>query len=74
MAWLAREKQPITTIALIQNADGSIEVDPVAINARFSSYYGALYFSRVDYSVEKLDSFLGHLTFPTLSDEARAHS
>lgn len=46
-------------------------VDPEAINARFASYYSALYSSKADYTGEELYSFLGQITFPTLTDEAR---
>lgn len=45
----------------------------MAINACFALYYSSLYSSKADYSGEELDSFLGQLTFPTLSEEAQNH-
>lgn len=45
----------------------------MTINVRFASCYRALYWSKVAYSGEELDSFLGQITFPTLTDEARTH-
>lgn len=73
LAWLVKEQQPITTIACIKAADGTPVTDPVAINACSASYYSSLYSSKVDYTGEELDSFLGQFTFPTLSKEARNH-
>lgn len=71
LAWLAKEQQPISSIARIRDADGTLVVDPLAINARFTCYYADLYSSKVDYSEEELGSFLDQITFPTLSAMAR---
>lgn len=63
-------QQPIASIAHIRNANSVSVIDLMAINARFASYYSALYSSKVDYSREELD-FFDQIAFPTLT--AMAH-
>lgn len=70
MAWLSRGQQHIS-IARIKFDQGTVVVNPLAINARFVSYYSALYSSRVTYSTEELGIYLDQITFPTLPVSAR---
>lgn len=38
LAWLAKEQQPLSSIARIRDTTGALVVDPLAMNARFASY------------------------------------
>lgn len=71
LALLAKEQQPVTSIARIKDDHGTVVIDPQVINAHFASYYKSLYSSRALYSDKELWSYLDQIAFPMLTTLAR---
>lgn len=58
MAWLARERSNPSYIASVRDDTGTLQSDPLQINAQFAKYYESLYTSKVDFTPDKLKAFL----------------
>lgn len=69
LGWLARERCTTSHIANIRDNSGSLQSDPLQINAQFAKYE-CLYTSKVDFAPDRLTAFLDPIEFSELSTSA----